>query len=200
MELIITLVVIVFGFGIVTGIHAYQKTADVKKVQEVQTMQRLSSNEIQKQLTVLAKRSPPSKLSDIGAMCYKVAAPPDRVEYVCPKDGEKTLYKNTMVHFIMSDLPSIRSYASRMPGVTVTIDESELCKKCSPHNDAPQVHMTVTFADRTHTVDSVTMQDLQLMFEFLSGKDRHLGSYDAETALKDYIPRLEELFGVKIGK
>ena len=200
MELLITIVVIVFGFGIVTGIHALQKTADTKKQGQEQKMNRLSSDQIRKQLTTLSLKQPPKDLSMRGAMCYDMAMPPERGEYVCPVDGEKTLYTTYMVNFIMYDLPAIRDIAGAMPGVTVTIDESQFCRICSPDIKDPQLIMTVNYSDRTHTVKGITTEDLKLMREFLTGKDRHKDDFDAESALKEYIPRLEELFGVTIGK
>ena len=51
----------------------------------------LSHQEIQKQLAQIASKPAPKKLV-MGAMCYKVAGPPSRIDYVCPTCGEKTLY------------------------------------------------------------------------------------------------------------
>ncbi len=198
MEWIIAIVIAVFGVSVVTGLHAAQKKPEVVKTPQEKPMKRMNSEEILSQLKMLAMKKPPKDLATIGAMCYKVAMPPERVDYICPKDGSKTLYKQQYVHFIQYDLPRIRALAENMPSVTVTIDESEFCKKCSPKVTNPQIIMTVHYTDRTHTVKGITDRDLQLMHDFLSGKDRFTNEYDAETPLKDYIPRLEELLGVKL--
>lgn len=198
MEWIVALVIAVFSISVVGGIHAAQKKADVTKPVQENTMKRMTSEEIRSQLTMLAMKKPPKDLADIGAMCYKVAMPPERVDYICPKDGSKTLYKQQYVHFIQYDIPRMRTLAETMPSILVSLDESEFCKKCSPNVTNPQIIMTVHYTDRTHTVKGVSDRDLQLMRDFLSGKDRFTNEYDAETALKDYIPRLEELLGVKI--
>jgi hypothetical protein len=42
-------------------------------------------------LDELAEQPGPKDLKR-GAMCYSIAPPPNREEYICPKCGERTLY------------------------------------------------------------------------------------------------------------
>lgn len=51
----------------------------------------MQRDEMRKRLEELAKSAPPKDLSS-GAMCYEMATPPERAEYVCPACGDKTLY------------------------------------------------------------------------------------------------------------
>ena len=44
----------------------------------------------------LADAPPPTKLA-VGAMCYVVSPAPPRVDYICPKCGERTLYDSSKV-------------------------------------------------------------------------------------------------------
>lgn len=196
----IIILVIIGAVSFVGTVHAVQKHADTQKKVQVKPMKRLSSEDIRSQLKILSMKSIPKDIEIRGAMCYDVAMPPERVEYVCPKDGSKTIYTTEMVEFIEYQLPAIRSLAETMPSVSVTVDESEFCKKCSPNIKIPQVSMTIHFSDRTHTVKGISLRDIKIMYAFLSGNDRYKDEYDAETALQDLIPRLEQLLGVTIKK
>ncbi len=199
MEFLITLIVVIFGIGIVTGINAYYKRSDVQRPPEKRIVKRFSKEEIRSRLIELAVKPPPKELGQ-GAMCYSQVAPPDRAEYVCPKDGEKTLYNAQMVHEVLHEIPAVRSAAASMPGVSITVDESEFCKKCSPNTKLPQISVTIQFDDYSTTVKGVSSTDMDILREFLTGQQKHSDSYDFETPLKDHIPRLEILLGVKTGK
>ena len=65
-----------------------------KKDQQATEQQKtpiLTRLELENRLKKLAESEPPKELF-MGAMCYDMAAPPARVEYVCPDCGEKTFY------------------------------------------------------------------------------------------------------------
>ncbi len=196
----IIILVIIGAVSFVGTVHAVQKHADTQKKVQVKPMKRLSSEEIRSKLKILSMKSVPNDIEIRGAMCYDMAMPPERVEYVCSKDGSKTIYTTEMVEFIEYQLPAIRSLAESMPSISVVIDETEFCKKCSPTVKDPQLIMTVLYSDRSHRVKGITVRDITIMHDFLSGKDRYKDEFDAETALKDCIPRLEQLLGITITK
>lgn len=197
---IIIIITFVGAVSFACTAYALQKQVDTKKTTQEKSNKRLSSDEIRSQLKMLSLKPVPNDIEMRGAMCYDVAMPPERTEYVCPTDGSKTLYTREMVHLIEYELPAIRSFAESMPSVSVSIDESEFCKKCSPTIKKPRVNMTIHYSDRSHTVKGISIRDIMIMHAFLSGNDRYKDEYDAETALQDLIPRLEQLLGVTIKK
>lgn len=87
----VLMIVCVFGFSCRKGTLSPPVSGQSGGAVAATSGQYLSREDIQKQLAVIAK-SPPPLGQPPGAMCYKVAAPPSRIDYVCPTCGEKTLY------------------------------------------------------------------------------------------------------------
>ena len=54
-------------------------------------MSKFPREEMQRRLAALAQSKPPRDLSP-GAMCYRMAGPPEVAEYRCPACGAKTWY------------------------------------------------------------------------------------------------------------
>ena len=165
--------------------------------------------DIQQSLQKLAASKPP-EVNKMGAMCYEMSGPPETAQYVCPKCGEKTLYKlgkdedarkNYAVNnFIEYELDSCRRAAKSIKGINLTLDESQFCKKCSPDVKSPKLAIVINYEGEKepHRVEGITCNDLQLIAEFLSGADVHVSDNDAETPLKNYTKRLSELLGVEV--
>jgi len=153
---------------------------------------------IHDRLVSLSKKPAPKELK-MGAMCYEMAAPPQRVEYVCPKCGAKTLYASNYVGTI-EDISSCRSQVESFKGLNAKLDESEFCKKCRPKIKDPQLCLEINYADdeKVHRTCNVTDTDMQLIAEFLSGSNVHKTFYDAQEPLKDYMERLETLLDIKL--
>lgn len=167
----------------------------------------LSKEEITKLLKKLAASKPPSQIKNIHALCYSQALPAEKFEYVCPKCGEKTIYaydpsKNKFnIDFLGYELSECRRLIKeiKVKGLNAQLDELEFCKKCCPQVTSARLILIVKYpGDKgVHRVKGVTANDLKLIWEFLSGKDKHVGNRDDETPLKDYLPRLQELLGIK---
>jgi hypothetical protein len=164
----------------------------------------LTRQEIEQKLKILAASKTPEKLS-MGAMCYKVAAPPDRADYTCPKCGSRTLYSSSdgaygRTGFINNSLPAMRRMAQDMKGLTLVLDEAEFCRKCSPAVKSPELKLTVKYPgkDKAVTTGNITLDDMTLLSEFMEGKNRHAGGQGSETALKQHLPRLEQLLGIPL--
>ncbi|MFH0864670.1 MAG: hypothetical protein V1904_00640 [Bacteroidota bacterium] len=156
-------------------------------------------NAIKEKLEALANSPAPTELKQ-GAMCYAAMLERDSAEYVCPKCGERTLYTENKGWFVRRDLNVCRTLADSVPAINLTLDESQYCKKCSPDIESPQLCITYQLADdanKTH-ICGITPYDLKIMKEFMQGKDKHITDNDGEVALKDFLPRLQELFGIKI--
>ena len=72
----------------------------------VQKIGKLSQTRINEMLEKLETTQAPEPR--MGAMCYDMAGPPNRVEYVCPVCGEKTLYTEQKAFLIGAELESCR--------------------------------------------------------------------------------------------
>jgi hypothetical protein len=159
-----------------------------------------TKKDIEKLLQDLSK-SEPKNLESFGAMCYEMAMPPERVEYVCPTCGEKTLYTDNYTELISWDLQLMRDYAAKLGEINCKLDESLFCKSCSPKDTEPQLCLIVKLKEETeHKTCGINKEDFALIDEFISGSTVHKDFYDAETPLKNYLPRIEELLGVEIEK
>jgi len=151
---------------------------------------------VRERLRELAAAPAPTNLS-MGAMCYKPAAHPQSAEYVCPRCGEKTVYTTEQATVVLWELPAMRRLVTQVPNLTVTLDEYEFCRHCSPNTIDPRTAIVVQFTgDWTgHVTEGVSTDDLELLKDFMSGSDKHIGSEGRQTPLKDHLDRLEQLLG-----
>ncbi len=204
-DIIVIAVVVVCAFAasviVPTAIHGLGKKPTVPEEKKITDGTRLSRDDIQKKLIKLSKSLKPLVLAP-GAMCYEVAAVPERAEYVCPKDGTKTLFTNRMRSYIVWELPYLRESVAKLKdfGIEAVLDESEFCKKCTPKQpEDPQVTLIIVYPDgKVHSTRGVHGVDIKLIQEFLNGSKKHTMSNGEEEPLKKHIPRLEQLLGVKV--
>ena len=138
----------------------------------------------------------------MGAMCYDMAAPPERAEYVCPTCGERTLYSHEHAAFVQWELEMCRRLFSRMPHrEAMSLDESSFCRKCCPKSSVHELVLTIRFDDgKTTGVHSMTSEDLRLLAGALSGKLTGTTLAEGEEPLKNSLPRLRELLDEKVAK
>jgi hypothetical protein len=163
----------------------------------------LTKEEIRRRLEKISTCSPPRELKT-GAMCYAPRLLPERVDYICPLCGQKTLYVSSkgdniaQMEYIIESLPECRRLAKQAKGVVLHIDEKEFCRKCTPGGATHKLSLVVSYPGekKEYRVSDVTVDDLRLINEFLEGKDRHRSSNDSESAMKDHLPRLRELLGI----
>ena len=186
-----------------------------KKDQQATEQQKtpiLTRLELENRLKKLAESEPPKELF-MGAMCYDMAAPPARVEYVCPDCGEKTFYvqdyenkvkpkkgeRSGHIKNVQNNVPKCRRLIKTLTGVDAEIIEKEFCDSCSPDIDNPTLKLVIHYPNgKTHKAENINVEDLILIKEFLNGETAHKDFYDAQTPLKQYIKRLETLLGIKI--
>jgi hypothetical protein len=144
------------------------------------------------------KASPEPKM---GAMCYKMAAPPERAEYVCPKCGEKTLYTKDAAREIEWELDSCRReflLLKSASALSLALDESSYCSHCRPDAKKHALELVVTYADGASCTNSpITDVDLSILQGFLKGGLDFKTSNDSTVPLKKMLPRLRQLLGVK---
>jgi len=135
-----------------------------------------------------------------GAMCYRVASPPERAEYICPVCGEMTLYPSCYNR----ELDNIRSYQvliNRITKLEVKLDESHFCKKCSPDIKSRELCLIVKLKNnkkaQEHKTCDITEEDINLLYEYSEGIKEHSTEF-GNTPLINYKDRLEELLGTTI--
>ncbi len=167
----------------------------------VNSIQSLSKAEIDAMLRDLESREAPKP--QMGAMCYEMALPPERAEYVCPKCGEKTLYTKDEAAFVDWELPACRRQFGMIQNSTplsLSLDESSFCEHCSPGAKRPQLVLKIVYSDGSvQETSPMTLDDLYLLKGFLGGELSYENFYEGREPLKDQIPRLRQLLGVKKG-
>jgi len=169
-----------------------------KKMEETKII--LSRSEIAEKLKELKKKPLPKNLS-IGAECYEIAQKPERVEYVCPVCGNKTLYTNSLNFDLVEQISYLRALSETLKKYGITLEERALCKNCQKQVSEKSLCIMIPYQEDGQNIYrrcEINETDLVLLKEFLSGKDIHQGFTDEETPLAEYIERLQVLLGVKV--
>jgi hypothetical protein len=195
------LILIFVGAGLIFGFNSCWFNPDGAKTMIFKpndSIKGYTKVQLQERLRVISKTAVPGKLS-MGAMCYEVAAPPKRAEYICPVCGEKTLYSSQYVSVILQHIPVGRSMAKQIKGIGFRLDESQFCKKCSPDVKEPQLCIITKLKDESTESKccGVYSEDFDIISEFISGKFIHKTDYDSEEPMKDHIDRLKQLLNLK---
>jgi len=158
----------------------------------------MSREEMAQKLKRLEKASTPKP--KMGAMCYDIAAPPQRAEYVCPDCGEKTLYTDEVAFFLGWELESCRrdfDKANWAGNLQMKLDESSFCQHCRPEAKVHQLALIITYSDgTTHTTAPVQEEDLRILRNFLEGQVMYETFNGGTWPLKEKLPRLRELLGM----
>ncbi len=149
-------------------------------------------------LAALAREPAPTDLSR-GAMCYAPMPEPPRVEYLCPACGERTVYPASGEgYYACLRIDACRRLVGEIRGLDVRLDESEFCAKCRPGTISPRLTLVLKVPGaRARRIAKFREEDLVLLAEFTTGSSRHDGGPGGETPLKDHLPRLVTLLGVK---
>ncbi len=201
-------VILILGFVVLLALLTFgaagcsRKPADSQNSRNpvtVHSIHAMSKGEIEKMLRRLETQKAPKP--KMGAMCYDVAAPPSRAEYVCPRCGEKTLYTSGDTEFIARELEACRREFDMLKKETklpISLDESSYCGHCSPNARQHQLIFSITYDNgRTHTDSPITCQDIQMLKAFLQERLSYPTSYGEYRPLKEQLPRLMELLGVQ---
>ena len=160
----------------------------------------LNRQELDKKLQALEKAPAPTQLAP-GAMCYAPPPPRQQTSYTCPKCGEKTIYANADNGFWkVGDAEAMRRTAKAIQakGLDVSLDESAFCQKCGKDIKEKTFVLEVKWPgqEKSHRATLQGTTDLQILLEFLDGKDKHDAGPGGEKPMKDYLPRLRKLLGV----
>jgi hypothetical protein len=167
-----------------------------------------SRADIAKRLANLAKTPPPTGLS-MGAMCYIPAGSASQsINFICPVCGGKTVYARNRgsaeERLLDRESESIAASEARrlvgmIPLVTAELDESQFCRHCAPEVTTPVLILIIKYPDGSQAArtQDVSLFDILLLTEFLGGKDRIIVGAGREQALQDFLPRIQELLGMK---
>ncbi len=135
----------------------------------------------------------------MGAMCYSPVALPDRVEYVCPVCGERTLYGQYEGSFVQWELPAMRRMVEEMAG-NVFFDlslEETFCSNCAAGDSTGEVRLLVIYAEGDTVRTPVCLNDLQMINGLVRGELSYTQSNDARSPLKNSLDRLRTILGVE---
>jgi len=188
-----------------TGAEPSQTPAAVEQPVTAEGVSSVSEAALRQMLSEL--KEAPEPMAKMGAMCYRMAAPSSRFDYVCPKCGEKTVYAHSNdipladVWQLSRGLPESRQEAKTLPKsphITISLDESEYCSNCTPDAKTPTLAIIVKHKDgRTHRTTGIRPIDVRMLRSFLKGERDYMTQRDATQPLKKQIPRLMEMLGLE---
>jgi hypothetical protein len=174
-------------------------------------MQSLDRETVRAMLKCLAD-TPPPPTDAVTAMCYSVAPSPDRADYICPHCGERTvyvaanfktenLYDRTVTETVAWTIPSCRRHLDALrqsAGRAIIFDESQFCRKCSPKVVLPKLILHICLkGEKVRDIEKFDDDDVRILADLLAGKLLTEDHY--KYPLKDRLPRLQDMLGVKTG-
>lgn len=137
----------------------------------------------------------------MGAMCYRTAMPPDRVEYICPVCGERTWFAGETGEFLLREAEAMRRAMSELEGnpyFQALLDETAFCHGCSGalSPDNPVFMLDLVYGEGDTVSTPVQLSDLQMLVGLVRGELSFTNSNDATLPLKDGVTRLRQLLGI----
>jgi hypothetical protein len=150
----------------------------------------------------------------VGAMCYKVSVPRPEIAYICPKCGERTVYdgdtptvkevKAEVIGVVAKEIASCRREFAELRKVagdtTMSLDESQFCRKCSPNVTEPKLVLYFSYQGKPREIKDISRDDLQILREFFAGRPLKENGATSKKQLEHRRHRLEQLLGVKLEK
>jgi len=157
----------------------------------------LTREQIDKFLDELAEKPAPDAKIFEGVSCYDMMMPPDRIEYVCPVCGEKTIHAHK--GFYKEPTWSLRHQTKRIKelGLDIKLDETDLCNQCrlDKNTDTIQYYIVVNLDGKIKR-SLVKENDWEILIAFLEGKNAWEPDGGIEP-LKPHLPRIRELLGIE---
>lgn len=174
--------------------NSLQAAVTVKKIKS------LSRPQLVALLNRLKTTQPPEPR--IGALCYETVTIYERVEYICPHCGEKTLYPRSPEAAQLLNVEELERefgiFRKESP-LKMEIEENGYCKHCDSGSKPRGVTLIVTYEDGSiHRCFPFTKTDLNLLKALLTGKLLWDAGDENQFLLSEQIPRLQELLGVKL--
>jgi len=176
--------------------NAVQTEVTVKKIKS------LSRPELIAMLDRVKTNRPPEER--MGALCYETVTIYERVDYICPHCGEKTIYAKSREAYGLIELQDLaREFGifQKISPLKMDIEENGYCKHCLSGNLPRGATLVVTYEDgSSHRCFPFSMTDLKILKALLAGKLLWDAGNDNQFVLKEQIPRLQELLGVRLGE
>lgn len=134
-----------------------------------------------------------------SAMCYDVAMPPDRVDYLCPKCGARTVFTDYHKGYILelsAGRREVKPLNARLAAVgaqiRISLDETTLCSRCSKGKTGYYAVLVTT--DRKGNAHRADLEQPEAIYQLLclfQGK-----RYAGLTPLSEVAPKLRQLLGM----
>ena len=201
--LVIMILVVTF---LVAGI-GLRKSFSKQDVSSQVTSQKIiasSHGEIEDMLMQIDRKDAPEE--KMGAMCYDIAPPSEYLEYICPIDGEKTVYntlKDSTAYWIAENIVEMRRLIKQLNSETklaeFELDERRLCHTCFPNisKDELYVSLVTKYPDgKQYSYDNVSTEDLRILIGFFGNKLSYESERDAEYSLKKQTDKIKKLLGL----
>ena len=157
----------------------------------------LTREQLNRMLEATATNPVTSALSP-GACCYDMAAPPERIEYLCPLCKTKTLHAKWQNVGLVQNASQYRQQLKRIKelGLNATLDETDLCSQCRRDKTTDKVnfYILVTVGDRMVRTQ-LEGADLDKIIAFLEKKDVWADDMGATRPLKAMLPRIRKILG-----
>ena len=137
---------------------------------------KLTREQLDMLLAELVEKPTPEETGAVFASCYMRSAPTDRIEYVCPTCGEKTLYANCAA----ATVKEVQRYHEQgcdevcQLGLDVTLDERTLCASCKKTigiaDDKLKFYVEIR-VDKKITRTLLKNNDWEKLIAFLKGEN-----------------------------
>ena len=158
-----------------------------------------SRADVENRLKALAESEVPAELNP-GAMCYEMSAPPDRIEYVCPVCGEKTIYTQADHYYLVENVNDCRHMVTNIKSLDLRLEEKNFCRHCDPDStEAPSIVLYIKYKgeNKEEKIPNVSPEGLQLLYEFMNGDKTHSYFNEREEPLKDHLEEISNLLRIK---
>jgi len=165
----------------------------------------LAQEHLDKMLAQVAE-TPSTSEMDPGAMCYEIAFPPARIDYVCPLCKSKTLHEKWENTERVEEMDRYRKQVKRIKelGADVALDETDFCSQCRRDKDSDKLNLYIlVWTDKRALRTQLEENDLKKVIAFLEKKNVWNSSYNCtsegcgcEKPLKDELPRIRKILGL----
>ncbi len=130
-----------------------------------------------------------------GAMCYEpMMRNNESKDFICSKCKKATKYDIETYEEIVQ----AKRILEGIKNLKVVIDDSGFCKSCSP-KPSLRFKVSIYYPDKKDPIVSeLSIQDVNIIKQFLDGSKVYTGERDSKTDMKDMLPLLKRVFlGVK---
>jgi hypothetical protein len=191
------------GVGMKQGFGASKSIAQVTS----QKVSKSSRPQIKAMLQRIESNSAPAE--KMGAMCYEQVRAPDYQEYVCPIDGQKSIYRRDKqeekaAYHALDNLDSLRRMVGRLNSITALadfkLDEKRLCHTHYPDLKPEEryVNLMIEYPDGTRvTHEKVDYHDLELLIGFFEKDLSYKTSNDGTIPLKGETEKIRKILGLE---